>query len=152
MTAEEIEADRKRAAAGNVNNQASKAKDTHSRVNTAENTLDSSDFESDDDDLIVDTWEDGGNLEKKTYEEQMANYINLIRDFCDGLEFQIKFQDPRFLKTLGKEGAGFFKLAQNCLSRERRLNSSRVESPTTWERSTASALFYRSRPCRDRNT
>ncbi|KAJ7738084.1 hypothetical protein DFH07DRAFT_688707, partial [Mycena maculata] len=69
-----------------------------------------------------------------------------MRDFCDGLEYQRKFQDSRFLNTLERQGAGFFRLAENCLSRERRTNSTRSAAPTTWEQSTANAMFYRSRP------
>ncbi|KAH9013030.1 hypothetical protein EDB84DRAFT_1278400, partial [Lactarius hengduanensis] len=88
---------------------------------------------------LIDT---GGNVEKKTVKEEMENYIHIIRDFCDSLEFQVKFQDPQFLRTLEREGAGFLKLAQDCLSRERHLNSNQVASPSTWERSTPKALFY----------
>ena len=63
--------------------------------------------------------------------------IKMIRDIAD---------DRRFLKTLQKEGVGFFRLAENCLSREHRFNSSREASPTTWESSTAlNAMFCRAR-------
>ena len=67
----------------------------------------------------------------------------MIKDFADGLEYQLQvsFQDRRFLKTLQKEGAGLFRLEENCLSCERRFNSSREASPTTWESSTANAMF-----------
>ena len=106
--------------------------------------------ESDDDDELIDTGEMGVN-EKKSNKEKMEDYIRIIREFCDGLEFQVRFQDPRFLATLEKDGAGFLRLAQNCLSRERRQNSSRSSSPPTWERSTANALFYRARPLRLRD-
>ena len=101
---------------------------------------------------IVDTEERWANADKKTYKEKMENYIRIIRDFCDGLEYQVNFQDPRFLTTLEKDGAGFLRLAQNCLSHERRLNSSRAASPSTWEKSTANAMFYRARPTRDHAT
>ena len=72
----------------------------------------------------------------------MDAHIQMIRDFADGLEYQISFQDRRFLKTLQKEGVGFFQLAEICLSCERQFNSSREASPTTWESSTANAMFY----------
>ena len=103
----------------------------------------------DDDAELIDTWEDGGNS-KKTI--TMENDIRQIRDFCDGLEYQIQFQDPRFLTTFEKESAKFLKFAQACLSRERRFNLSQATSPATWEKSTANALFYRSRPRRDHDT
>jgi len=119
----------------------------------ARNEINDSNPESDDDDddPLVDTW-DGGNIVKKTCKEEMENTIRLIRDFCNGLEYQVQFQDPNFLTTLEKEGARFFRLARNCLSREKRLNSSRAASPATWESSTANAIFYRSRPRHDCDT
>ncbi|KAH9048602.1 hypothetical protein EDB83DRAFT_2507350 [Lactarius deliciosus] len=121
----------------------------YSRLNTAGNEFDD---DSDDDNVLVDTWENGGEYEKKSCKEELENHIRLIRDFCDGLEFQVRFQDPRFLRTLERDGAWFFRLARNCISRERRLNSNRAASPPTWEGPTANALFYRPRPCRDRDT
>lgn len=117
--------------------------------NAAGIDLDSDDLEFEaNDNQLVDMWE---GRERKTYEEEMRGKISLIRDFCDGLEHQIQFQDLRFLTTLEIEGARFFRLAGNCLSREKRQNSSRASSPTTWERSTANAMFYRSRPSRERD-
>ncbi|KAH9038201.1 hypothetical protein EDB85DRAFT_2072801 [Lactarius pseudohatsudake] len=113
-------------------------------LNTAGIELDDS-GESDNNQL-VDIWEGREDGERKTYEEEMQGNISLIWDFCDALEYQVQFQDPRFLRTLEKEGARFFRLARNCLSREKRLNSSRAASPATWERSTTNALFFRSRP------
>ena len=110
--------------------------------------LDDLGMESDNNEL-VDTWEERGGDARKTYEDDMRGNIGLLREFCDGLEYQIQFQDPRFLRTLEKEGNRFFRLARNCLSREKRLTSNRSASPATWERSTANALFYRSRPPRD---
>ena len=120
----------------------------YNRLNLAAYTSD--DGFDDDDDGLIDT---GGsyNTEKNAVKKKMEDYIRIIRDFCDGLEYQLKFHDPQFLTTLEKDGAGFIGLAQNCLSRERRQNSSRAASPSTWERSTSNALFYRARPS-DRST
>ena len=115
----------------------------------ARNRIKGSDFESEDEDELINTYENG---EKKTTQEKMEDYIRTIQDFCDGLEFQVKFQDHRFLNTMEREGAGFLKFAQDCLSRERRQNSSQAASPMTWERSTPSTLFYRACPCRDQDT
>ena len=100
-------------------------------------------IESDDNELI-DTWEGIGGEARKTYEEDMQGNINLLRDFCNALEYQIQFGDPQFLRTLEKEGSRLFRLARNCFSREKRLTSNRATYPATWERSTANAMFYRS--------
>ncbi|KAI9447117.1 hypothetical protein BJY52DRAFT_1127653, partial [Lactarius psammicola] len=110
------------------------------------------DLESDDDNALIDIWENRGNEERRSCKEGLETHIRLLQDFCDGLKFQVKFQDPQFLKILKKDGAGFFRLAQNCLSYERCLNSSHAASLLTWERSTANTMFYRSHPCHDRDT
>jgi len=53
---------------------------------------------------------------------------------------QLQVEDRWMLETFEKDGA--LRLAQSCLSRERRVNSSRGSSPTTWESKTARAMFY----------
>ena len=100
-------------------------------------------------DMETTPWEcDGG-----TYRERLVDNITTIRDFCDGLEYQLQFEDRRMLETLEREGTSFLRLAEACLSRERRSNTTRGTSPTTWDPATSSAMFYRTRPCRkDVNT
>ena len=129
----------------NSDDTTSPVEEPYERLNAAESEFDEDNFESDDEGL-VDTWEGGSENRQRTCKEELNEIIYLLRDFVGGLEHQVQFQDLRFLKTLEKEGAGLFRLARNCLSQERRLNSSRVASLTTWESSTANALFYRSRP------
>ena len=72
---------------------------------------------------------------------KMDAHIKMIRDFADGLEYQVLFQDRCFLKIFQKEGAGFFWPAENCLSHECRFNSSQEASPTMWESLTANTMF-----------
>jgi hypothetical protein len=93
---------------------------------------------------LIDMRQDG----RATYRETMKTHVDAIRDFCDGLEYQIQFEDQRFLDTLEREGAHFLRLMENCLSRERCSNSTRPGSiaPAMWEQSTANAMFYRTRP------
>ena len=52
------------------------------------------------------------------YRETMKTHVDTIRDFCDGLEYQIQFEDQRFLDMLEREGTCFLRLMENCLSRE----------------------------------
>ncbi|KAJ7479127.1 hypothetical protein FB451DRAFT_1450936 [Mycena latifolia] len=82
----------------------------------------------------------------ETFTEAMTNHIRTLREFAEGLQYQIQFQDRRILDSLEREGAGFLRLARNCLDRECRANSSRSKTPTTWESSTANTMFYRTRP------
>jgi len=110
------------------------------------------DEDEDEDMELVDLGESEDSLGKKTCKEAMASHVHTLRDFCDGIEYQLQFQDQRFLKTLEREGGRFFRLAENCLSWERRLNSSQMASPATWERATSNALFYRARPRDDHST
>ena len=81
-----------------------------------------------------------------TYSECIEVRVALLWDFADSLEYQLQFGDSRMLDHLEREGTGFFRMAESCLSRERRLNSTRGASPTIWEKATLSALFYRTRP------
>jgi hypothetical protein len=93
----------------------------------------------DDDDEEAEDMILGGN--NGTLRERLVDHIKTLRDFCDGLEYQIQFEDQRMLATVEREGAGLFRLANNCLSRERRFNSTRSPSPTTWERTTTCNLL-----------
>ena len=106
----------------------------------------------DDDDRLINTEGGGERTEKNAVKEKMEDYICIIQNFCNGLEYQLKFQDPQFLTTLEKDSAGFLTLAQNCLSRERWQNSSWVVSPSTWERSMANAMFYQAHPTHTHST
>ena len=111
------------------------------------------DFEGYDDDNddndgdVVDT-QSGTFRDCGTFCERFQRKINGYHDFLNGLKYQLQFEDERMLEVVEREGAGFWRLAQNCLSRERRMNTSRGSSPVTWERETSNAMFYRSRPRR----
>ncbi|KIK15341.1 hypothetical protein PISMIDRAFT_115339, partial [Pisolithus microcarpus 441] len=85
-------------------------------------------------------------IDRRTFKEHFSHLIANLRDFTSGLEYQIQFGDHRMLNTVEREGANFIRLMENCLERERRENSARVRSPTTWEKTTANVMFYRSRP------
>jgi hypothetical protein len=80
------------------------------------------------------------------FDEQFLEHIRTIREFCDGLEYQVQFGDRRMLEVLERDGGGFLRLAQNCLNRERRMSSTRGKNPTMWEKGTLNAMFYRTRP------
>lgn len=94
-------------------------------------------------DEFVDTA--AGRMDTRTFQERFEAHIKNLRDFCDGLQYQIQFNDHRMLNAVEREGASFIRLMENCLGREKRENSSRQRSPTTWERETSNAMFYRTR-------
>lgn len=81
-----------------------------------------------------------------TFRERMEARLSLLKNFIGGLEYQIQFQDERFMAALERDGGGFLRLAENCLDREHRFNTTRGAAPTTWERGTSNAMFYRTRP------
>lgn len=115
----------------------------------AEMQRDEEAYESDDD--IVDT--EIGMFDGRTVCERLSQHIGMLRDFADGLDYQLQFNDHRMLDSLEREGATFIRFARTCLERERRMNSTRGSSPTTWEKGSASTMFYRTRPPRrDCNT
>ncbi|KAG1780639.1 hypothetical protein EV702DRAFT_964237 [Suillus placidus] len=57
-------------------------------------------------------------LDTKTFQEHMLTHVKNTCDFCDGLEYQIQFNDYRMLTILERNGSSFLRLADNCLSRE----------------------------------
>jgi hypothetical protein len=113
-------------------------------ASTEESRIDDGGDESDDE--LIDTAHGWTAADNGTFRERMTTRIKMLRDFCDGLEHQLQFEDQRMLAAVEREGAAFFRFADNCLSRERRFNSTRSTSPTTWEKTTTSAMYYRSRP------
>ncbi|KAJ7071833.1 hypothetical protein B0H15DRAFT_735590, partial [Mycena belliarum] len=80
--------------------------------------------------------------------EAMDENIDIILEFAKGLQFQRQFRDQRMLRVqaLEREGASFLRLAKACLAKEKRLQSTKGTRPSTWDRSTGSAMFYRARP------
>src|SRR5882724_1418046 len=84
--------------------------------------------------------------ERETLHERVAEDIRILWEFCDGMEYQLQFDDHQMFQTMEREGACFMRFARNCLSHENRLNSTRGSTPPTWERTMASAIFYRARP------
>lgn len=62
-------------------------------------------------------------LDPEIYHQRMRAHISNIRDFCDGLEYQLQFNDYRMLGVLEKEGGSFLRLVEDCLKKEGRLVS-----------------------------
>jgi hypothetical protein len=89
-----------------------------------------------------------------TFEEAINDDIEVINEFLAGLRYQVQFRDQRMLNALEREGAGFLRFARACLLKEKRLRSKRGgEQPSTWEKSTITAMYYRARPApADMNT
>ncbi|CAA7267460.1 unnamed protein product [Cyclocybe aegerita] len=55
------------------------------------------------------------------YHQRMQTHIRNLRDFCDGLEYNLQFNDYRMLDTLEREGGPFLNLVADCLRKEGRL-------------------------------
>ena len=61
------------------------------------------------------------------YHDRMRAHIKNLREFCDGLEYQLQFNDYRMLDVLEREGGSFLNLVEDCLRKEGRLLN--VERP-----------------------
>uniref|UniRef100_A0A0W0F7I0 Uncharacterized protein n=1 Tax=Moniliophthora roreri TaxID=221103 RepID=A0A0W0F7I0_MONRR len=61
-------------------------------------------------------------LETEIFQSRMRQHIRNIRDFCDGLEYQVQFNDFRMLQELETEGASFLRFVHACLQKEGRLD------------------------------
>lgn len=116
-------------------------------INSAGNTMlqfeDGDDGSENADDKFVDTADGTSNY--RSAKDQLRERISQLQDFVNGLEYNVQFSDHRMVDALERAGATFFRFVDNCLDRERRENSTRLSSPTTYEMSTANAMFYRSR-------
>ena len=55
------------------------------------------------------------------YHDRMRAHIKNLREFCDGLEYQLQFNDYRMLNVLEREGGSFLNLVEDCLRKEGRL-------------------------------
>ncbi|KAG5643282.1 hypothetical protein DXG03_001249 [Asterophora parasitica] len=66
----------------------------------------------------------------EVYQQRMRRHIANLRDFCDGLEYQLPFNDSRLLEALESEGAQFLKFVHHCLQMEGRLKASQEEDAT----------------------
>ncbi|KAF9007236.1 hypothetical protein BDQ17DRAFT_1238165 [Cyathus striatus] len=106
--------------------------------------------DNDDDNELIDTGHSGN---QKTFVETMREYAQRMRDFADGLEYQIQFNDDRMLQTCEWEGALMLWLIEACLGKEKRLRARGGEQLSTWNRSTSTAMFWCARPaCSDENS
>ncbi|KAJ7650873.1 hypothetical protein FB45DRAFT_889001 [Roridomyces roridus] len=54
------------------------------------------------------------------FEHRMRTHITRIRDFCDGLEYQLQFRDVKMLEVLERDAAPFLQLRDACLAGEGR--------------------------------
>ncbi|KAF8838873.1 hypothetical protein BDN67DRAFT_991114 [Paxillus ammoniavirescens] len=96
--------------------------------------------ESDDDGIVdLGDYEPG---QHRMMGERLIAHANLLREFADGLLYQVQFNDHRWAETLECEGASLFRLASSCLDRERRFGSTRGTLPTTWERATTNTYMF----------
>jgi len=100
------------------------------------------DDDEEEDEGCVETHQEDG----RTFEEAMEGDIELVLDFAKGLRHQIQFRDQRMLNAFQREGASFLRLAKACIGKEKRVNSTRAATVSTWEKSTSSAMFYCTRP------
>lgn len=57
------------------------------------------------------------------FHSKMKAHIKNLREFCEGLEYQLQFNDYRMLDVLEREGGSFLGLVEDCLRKEGRLAS-----------------------------
>ncbi|KAJ7221248.1 hypothetical protein GGX14DRAFT_558747 [Mycena pura] len=106
-------------------------------------------IDEDEDDEIAradETWAVGA----ATFDEELTEIIETLRNFAIGLEYQMQFKEGRMLEAIKRHGGGMLRLAQECLEKEHRANTNRGTRERTWENS--STMFYYPRPTGDRAT
>lgn len=100
--------------------------------------------DDDDDDEFIDSR--GPYSKPELFNDAMQDCIRMLREFASALEYQQQFGDHRMLDAVDRCGVGFFRLAESCLEKERRANSSRALTPTTWEKGAGNTMYFRTRP------
>lgn len=103
--------------------------------------------EEDEDDMFMDSPHFEEN--HRSFAERLRIHAATLHSFADALLYQVQFGDHRFLQTLETEGGRLFHMAEACLERERQMQSTRGETPRTWEGRMNTAMFYRTRPKSD---
>jgi hypothetical protein len=82
--------------------------------------------------------DESSHLTEEVYQKRMRHHIRNLRDFCDGLEYQLPFNDFRMLHVLEHEGGRFLSLVRECLEKEGRLSE---EVPSSNPREDSSAFL-----------
>jgi len=57
-------------------------------------------------------------LNENIFQSRMRAHIKNLREFCNGLEYQLQFNDPRLLETIEHVGGPFFSYVEDCLRQE----------------------------------
>ena len=57
-------------------------------------------------------------LNETIFQSRMRAHIKNLREFCNGLEYQLQFNDPRLLETIEHVGGPFFNYVEDCLRQE----------------------------------
>ena len=92
-------------------------------------TLDNMDGDTQTNDLSMPIHNNSSESSTDGYHNRMSAYIKNLREFCDGLEYQLQFNDYRMLNVLEREGGSFLSLVEDCLRKEGRLVT--VECPAS---------------------
>ena len=100
-------------------------------------------LDDDDEDGLIDTEFGLATKDSQTFRECFSEHIETIWDFCDGLEYQLQFEDNRMLETVERERASFLRLAHSCLSHKHHMDSLRGSSPTPSPSWFPHPFFYR---------
>ena len=79
---------------------------THSISTDGNSRQVSHDDSSDEEDNINETEMVIGN--GQTYRQRLTNHIHLLREFCNGLEYQLQFSDPRQMLTWNERALGCY--------------------------------------------
>ncbi|KAF9266416.1 hypothetical protein L218DRAFT_996593 [Marasmius fiardii PR-910] len=66
-------------------------------------------------------------LTPDVFQARMRQHIRNLREFCNGLEYQVQFNDFRMLEQLENEGGSFLRLVHDCLQREGRLEMGQLQ-------------------------
>ena len=81
-----------------------------------------------------------------TTKDELIKIQDQLEEFVGMVKYQVDFADPRWLRTLKREGGGFLRLMKACKDREHAYNTVGGPTPTTWDPKATNTMYYRTRP------
>jgi len=82
-----------------------------------------------------------------TTKDELIEIQGQLEEFVNGMtKYQVDFADPRWLRTLKREGGGLLRLMKACKDREHAYNTAGGPTPTTWDPKATNTMYYHTRP------
>ncbi|KAH8809504.1 hypothetical protein DL96DRAFT_1717031 [Flagelloscypha sp. PMI_526] len=83
---------------------------------------------------------------KEACQQHMQQRIAEMEKFLPILRHQVQFGDERVLESIEREGGSMFRFMEQVQDFQRRVDSTRVQGPRTWEAGASKTMFWKPMP------